>query len=290
LIADDTVEGSVDLIPYNPKTIYTWNKDKIHKHNWASVFYGEYKFKSSTWYDFLANYIVPQISHKITYNSPIKTIEYSGQKVVVTNTNNTTFEGDKVIVTVPTTILKNNSINFVPSLPSDKIDALENTYMPNGLKVFFEFSEQFYPDILLMGPLLGDESQERIFYNAAFKKNSNKNILGLFTVGNQASEYTNLASDQAIFDKIMEELNLMFDGKASLYYKNHVIQNWTAEPFIQGSYTHFDSEEAQTVEILKRPLENKVFFAGEAYSEDAGATVHGAGLSAYSVIKTILKG
>lgn len=290
LINDSSAQGSIDVISYNPNTIHGWKGNQYYQHGWATPFYSEHKFKNTTWYDFLEHYIHPSISHKITYNSPIQDINYTGSQVVLTNSSQQSFTADKVICTVPTPILQNNSITFTPTIPSERQNALDSVYTPDGLKVFIEFSERFYPDILLYGPLLGDSAQEKIYYDAAFKKESNKHILGLFCVGDQATEFVNLGSDQAIFNKVMSELDLIYDGKASQSYIKHVVQNWSTEPFILGSYTHHNSKnEEATLNLLNAPLDNKVYFAGEAYSYYAQATVHGAGLSAYDTVKTILQ-
>ena len=40
---------------------------------------------------------------------------------------------------------------------------------------------------------------------------------------------------------------------------------------------------------LTAPLDNKLFFSGEALSPDAGSTVPGAMTSAYSAVELILK-
>jgi monoamine oxidase len=289
LIDDDSVEGSVDLISYKLETLYNWNNGVMHHNNWATHFYGEYKFKNSTWYDFFAQYIVPSISSKIVYNSPVTEIDYSGAKVNVTTSNNTTFEGDKVLVTVPIAILKSNAISFVPSFPSNKVDAMNNINIPPGIKVFIEFAERFYPDITVMGPLLNGDSYDKLYYDAAFKKDSSKNILALFYVSDNANELTDLTNQQ-IIDTVIAELDEMFEGKASQHYMNHVIQNWSAEPYIQGSYSFFQGSYSSTIKTLLEPIDNKVHFAGEALIDGDSATVHGAGQSAKAVIKTILEG
>ena len=162
--------------------------------------------------------------------------------------------------------------------------------MPDGIKVFIEFSERFYPDLLYMGSLgelLNDSNGERIYYDAAFRKDSDKNILALFSVGEESTQYTSLESDEAIINKVLQELDEMFDGKASATYQQHIIQNWSKEPFIRGSYSHYDDYIA--MDTLSEPLDDKVYFAGEALSSESQATVHGAGETAYSVVKEILK-
>lgn len=289
LLNDPNSSAAIETIVYNPKTISIWKNGKLRNRNIANHFYSEYKFKNTTWFDFFDQYIVPNISDKIVYNSPITEIDYSSDKVILTNSNGDTFEGDKVLVTVPISILKNEYINFQPTLPSDKINALDNVEMPDGLKVFIEFSERFYPDILLSGGLISALNEDdKIFYDAAFEKDSEKNILGLFTIGSNAAKYVNLSSEQAIIDKIINELDEIFEGKASATYQKHIIQNWSKEPFIQGSYSHYDDYSA--VDILQTPIDNKVFFAGEALGGDSQSTVHGAGESSYFMIEKILKG
>jgi lysine-specific histone demethylase 1B len=46
----------------------------------------------------------------ISLNTPVKSINYQGETIVVTATNGSTFEADKVIVTVPLGVLQSNSI------------------------------------------------------------------------------------------------------------------------------------------------------------------------------------
>lgn len=291
LISDPSVDANIEIITYSPDTVYNWKNNKLKKQNWAGNFYTEYKFKHTTWYGFFEKYIVPTISDKIVYNSPVKEIDYSGNKVIVKDEKDNIFEADKVLVTVPLKILQGESIRFIPDLPAEKKAAINSVVMPDGLKVFIEFSEKFYPDILFTGTLLNEvQTQDKLFYDAAFRKNSSKHILGLFTVGEKASVYTDLDTEEEIIKAVLDELDLIFDGKASQTYRKHIIQNWSKEPYIQGSYTSvFNESESSTIAKLLAPLSNTIFFAGEALSSDNGATVPGAGESAYSVVAAILK-
>ncbi len=290
LLTDPTIKDNVDLITYSPESIYNWKNGKLKKQNWASNFYSEYKFKKTTWYGFFEKYMIPSINSNISYNSPVTEIDYSTNGVVV-KTQSKTFTGDRVLVTVPTKILQQNSISFIPSLPQQKIDAINSIEMPDGIKVFIEFSEKFYPDALMFGNLLtAFLSASKTFYDAAFRKNTSMNIMGVFAVSDGAKPYTSLNSDQEIIDKILDEIDEMFDGKGRKFYKKHVIQNWSKEPYIGGSYSYnFKNDQNSTVNTILTPVENKIYFSGEALSIDNQATVHGAALSSYSVIENLLK-
>ena len=91
---------------------------------------------------------------------------------------------------------------------------------------------------------------------------------------------------EALIEYVMEELDMIFDGQASQHYLQHVVQNWSKEPFIRGSYSHY--EEYAATEILTEPIEKKIYFAGEAYAPSDSSTVHGAGRSAYKAVERIL--
>ena len=292
LINDETVDGTIDLIPFNPETVKVWTGSGLSSYNIGKSFYGEYKFKRTTWYDFFATFIVPSIKDKIVYNSPVESIDYTGKKVKVKvkDKQGSTFEGDRILVTVPINILKSETITFKPALPKEKMDLIKNLDMSDGLKAFISFSERFYPDIILNGSIFGDDATERIYYNAAFKKDAKSHVMGLFTVGQSASAYTNLKTDKAIIAKILGELDQMFDNKASKFYLKHVVQNWSAEPFVQGSYSHHGDNEQEVIATLVKPLDNKVYFAGEALAPTDTSTVHGAGASGLAEARKILEG
>lgn len=290
LANNSIVNQEIELIKYSPNSVFIWKKKKLRKRNWVSNFYKEYKFKSTTWYGYFDKYIIPEIKDKIVYNSPVKEINYKGEKVIVKNEIGNVFPSDKVLVTVPIKVLQENIIEFTPKFSNEKINAINSVLMPDGIKVFIEFSEKFYPDMLFTGNLLNEiGSSEKLFYNAAFKKESERNILGFFCVGGKASSYTSLGSDEKIIEKLLEELDLMFAGKASKTFQKYLIQNWSKEPYVMGSYSiEFTNNRRDTINELNKSISDKVYFAGEALSFANGSTVHGAGESAYYAVKLIL--
>lgn len=290
LLNNPQLDASIDFVVYNPQTFGAAPNGNLVSRNFASNFYSEHKFKSTTWYGFFEQYMVPSFASKIVHNQPITEIDYTSNRVTLTSSDNTTYEADKVIVTTPIKVLQNEAITFVPALSSEKSNAINSIFMGDGLKVFIEFSEKFYPDLFFTGGLFSSlAGDDKIFYDAAFRKDSNSHVLGLFTINSPASTYTSLSSDQAIIDKILEELDELFDNQASKYYMQHIVQNWSNEPYIGGSYsTDFDNDQENTVNTIKEPIDNKIYFAGEALSIDNQATVHGACESGYEAVKRIL--
>ncbi|MEM7575673.1 MAG: NAD(P)/FAD-dependent oxidoreductase [Bacteroidota bacterium] len=278
----------IDIITYNPQTVSVWRDGELRNRNIARHFYSEFKFKNSTWFDFFDELMVPHFRENIIYESPVTRIDYAGDQVEVTTASGELYLADKVIITVPISILQADFIQFSPALPAAKRAAINEERMPDGLKVFIEFSEPFYPDILMKGNLLEEvNSSDFTYYNASFGKDSQRHVFALFTVGEKATPYTDLGTDTAIFERVMEELDEIFDGKASQYYVQHVVQNWSQEPFIRGSY----SQGWSSPETLAEQIDDRLYFAGEAMAPDGNtSTVHGAAESAFESVRAIMAG
>jgi len=289
LLNDDGVNANIDIVRYRPKEISVYHGGKLRRRNYFSNFYAEHKFKSTTWHSYFENYVVPPISDRLNLGKPVSSIDYSGNNVVVSTTDGTVFTGSKVLVTVPLTVLQDGDIAFTPALPASKTAALKNVEMPDGIKVFMEFSERFYPDLVMPYHLLdGPETGEVLYYDAAFGKDATRNVLALFTVGDPATQYASIASDAELMDYMLNELDEIFNGKARQTYVQHSIQNWSKEPYIRGSYSHYGDNRSATMNAIREPINSTVYFAGEAVEDANQSTVHGAGISAYNALRDLL--
>lgn len=144
--------------------------------------------------------------------------------------------------------------------------------------IFPNFDTNFKGKVIIIGA------------GAAFRKQSQENVLGLFAIKEKAAVYTRLKSEEEITTKFLTELDEIFDGKATKNYISHIIQNWSNEPYIQGAYSYsFEENQKSIVEIINKPIMDKIYFAGEALSIQNQATVHGACESAYSMVATMMK-
>lgn len=289
LIAD--AEPNFPTFQDNSDDYKVWSNGKLKTPKILNFFSGDsndFKFSNATWFDFFDQLVTASsLKENIIYDSPVNEIDYRSDKITVQTTSGKKYEGNKVLITVPVTVLQDNDINFTPALPAKQIAAINKEHMPGGLKVFMEFSEKFYPEVLFpTGLLKGAIGGNHMYYDECYGKNSSKNILGLFAVGEPSEKYTSLKTDDAIIKYILKELDEIFEGKASKYYVKHVIQNWNAEPFIRGSY----SEMKGNPEKMAAPVADKIYFAGEAMNTNGHTiAVHGASESAYIALEKMLK-
>lgn len=110
-------------------------------------------------------------------------------------------------------MLQQKTITFTPSLPTNKQEAINKVNVWDRSKAFIEFSEKFYPTVIEFG-VSPKRAGQKLYYDASYGQNSNRHVLGLFTVISATLPYRQL-SDSELIDFMLEELDEIFDGEAS---------------------------------------------------------------------------
>lgn len=257
----------------------SWNsKDE---ENWVS---GDEDFKfEKSYFDFLEEYIAQPILDKISLNTAVQSIDYSADKIIIKDGNNVAHSADKVIVTVPISILKLNEIDFIPKLPSEKTDAFAKFGMGPGMKVFLKFSTKFYEDVLYGGSTCG------AYVNDTLGKSTSDNILLAFIMGDQAANLHALGSDTAITNALLQELDLIYNGQATASFIASSVFDYTSKPYIKGAYGFSTIGMGNARAVAAQPVDQKLYFAGEAMNINGHhQTVHGAVESGHKAVIDIL--
>lgn len=272
-IAGDQGASASDLSAY-------WNnKDE---ENWAS---GDEDFKfSETYFDVIDKHIAKEVESSIIYNSQITSIDFSTDKIQLRDSNDQWYTSDKVIITVPISILQQNEIAFNPNLPDEKTAAFSRFGFGPGMKVFMKFHTKFYEDVLYGGSICG------AYVDDTIGKTTNDHILLAFVMGEQASHLKALGSDEAITHALLQELDLIYNSEASSNFIASSVHDYTSKPFIRGAYGYSTIGMGNAREIAAKPVSNKLFFAGEAMNVNGHhQTVHGAIESGYKAVMDLLE-
>ncbi len=259
-------------------SVYGNNKDE---ENWSA---GDDDFKfEETFFDLIDKEIASQVKDQILINTIITKIDYSQSEIKLTDSNNNTFNANKVIITVPISILKSGDIQFIPALPIEKTTAFSKIGMDAGMKVFLKFSNKFFDQNIIGGSVCAAYADDRI------GKAQNDNILLAFIMGNQAEYLTSLGSDVAITAALLQELDLMYNGQATASFIASHVENWTTNPFVKGAYSYSTVGMGDARKTASQALSEKLYFAGEAMNTNGHhQTVHGAVETGYREVMNIL--
>jgi lysine-specific histone demethylase 1B len=249
--------------------------------NWSS---GDDDFKfEETYFDLIDTQIASQVKNKISLNTIVTKIDYSQSTIQITDSNNNTYNADKVIITVPIPILKSADIQFIPMLPNEKTSAFAKIGMDAGMKVFLKFSHKFFDQNIIGGPICAAYADDSI------GKAQKDNVLLCFIMGVQAEYLTSLGSDTAITAALLQELDTMYNGQATASFIASHVNNWTINPFVKGAYSYSTIGMGDARKVATKPINKKLYFAGEAMNTNGHhQTVHGAIETGYREVLNIL--
>ncbi len=244
-----------------------------------------YRLKQSIWSLFEKK--CPNALSKILFNQEVVQVNYSSSGVSVETAGGAVYNADRVLITVPLTILRANRIAFEPALPAEKQNAINNIKMDGGSKYFMRFSGPFWPDdtaSIIGGQVIPE-------YWVIPEKDVNEAPgLTAFVTG-PLQEQLRVLPEIEQRNLILAELAAMFPSENVVSaLTSFYVKDWSAEPFIGGAYSYPSLLSAGQREPLAAPVSDRVFFAGEATNFNGHqGTVHGAMESGYRAVLEILK-
>ncbi|WP_210497000.1 flavin monoamine oxidase family protein [Microvirga antarctica] len=206
---------------------------------------------------------------RISLGNPVRLIDHSGKRLRL-ETDKGTLTADAVIVTLPTSLLARQEIRFLPDLP-DKTAAAEG--LPLGLadKLFLSLSshEEFPADSRAFG------STDRTATAAYHVRPFGRPQIEAYFAGALAAELE-IAGKDAFFDFAVAELVGLFGSDFARRVKPIHLHPWRTDPYARGSYSHALPGHADSRAVLAAPVDDRLFFAGEACSLRDFSTAHGA--------------
>lgn len=222
----------------------------------------------------------------IKLNQKVLAVDYSDSRVKIT-TSTSEFFADRVLVTVPLGVLKNEVIEFIPKLPKPKINAINSLGMGTLNKAYLQFPYVFWEQNV---HFINYTSNDIKGYWAEWLNLSaytGEPILLGFNAGEFGSQLEKL-SDQEITEQAMGVLRKIY-GEDIPTPTDVLITRWGEDSFSFGAYSYLKIGALPTMrETLAQPINGRLFFAGEATSRNYPATVHGAYLSGLREAKRII--
>ena len=242
-------------------------------YNEGEEFGGEERI-SVNGYDTIPSYLA--IGLNVQLNQKVTKIDYSNTKILVSH-NGTVTEADYVLVTVPLGVLKANKIDFVPSLPNTKQNAIQKVGVNCVNKFLLTWETAFWDDEQYICYTPDIKDKFNYFVNVK-KYQSTVNALMTFAYADKARQTENM-TDQQIIEEIMTHLRDIY-GNNIPYPKNILRTKWQTNEYSYGSYSYTAvGTEMRHFDDLAEEIDDKIFFAGEHTEIDYFSTAHGAYLS-----------
>lgn len=237
----------------------------------------------------------------IQLSAAVKEVKWHRGHAEVIDIENNVFVAQKVVITVPLGVWTSDdntkgAISYSPALPL-KTEAAKQMGFGAVIKILFEFEDVFWEDKALAKQTKINLSNLQMVLTdlpiptwwTQFPKQSP--LLTGWLSGPKAKELTD-ETDEDIMLQALDSLGYIFKIE-SIVLKNKLkwwkIFNWTNEPFTCGSYSYSAIDTIVARKKLMEPVENTLFFAGEAlYEGPETGTVEAALISGINVSKRIL--
>jgi monoamine oxidase len=247
-------------------------------------------------YDRVTAWLARPVFDAIELNTVVTRVQWTRGNVEVTcrdaDNGTRTITGKTVIVTLPVGVLKASasepgSMTFAPEIPV-LLDALQGLAMGPVLRTVFAFSERFWEKGLRNAPKRGGRGLTEL----SFLHSPGGTVPVWWTQfpvrapmmvgwvgGPPAAELCAMPDadvERVALRDLAAHLGTTYERLAGLV-RGSWLHNWEQDPFSRGAYSYAMVGGSGAARKLARPVEQTIFFAGEATdTEGHSGTVEGA--------------
>jgi monoamine oxidase len=204
---------------------------------------------------------------------------------VLVETPNGTISARTAIVTVSTNVITSGRIKFTPELPKRQIDAFAKLSLGSYDHIALE----------LAGNPLGFESDDLVFeksidaHTAAVLANVSGTQLCLIEVAGAFGRDLAAHGEAAMVNFAADWLAGLYGADLKKAIKRSHATRWNNEPWALGAFSAAAPGGQGARRILMEPVQNAVWFAGEAVHETMWGTVGGAWESGERAADAVLR-
>ncbi|HWB61002.1 MAG TPA: NAD(P)/FAD-dependent oxidoreductase [Chthoniobacteraceae bacterium] len=245
---------------------------------------GEKQFRIPEGYDSLLGELIARLPseslHLETVVAEIRWRRGGVEVAAATPTGPRAYTANAVIATLPLGVLKaragsRGAVSFVPALP-EKEEALRHLHMGKVVKVILRFKERFWER---HGHFAFAMALDAPFQTWWTQEPAVSDFLTGWAGGPAADRLAGLTRE-TLLERALESLALVFgEAKEKLrgLMEDFFFHDWNEDPFSRGAYSYQGIGGLEAARVLGSPVEDTLFFAGEATDfEGASGTVHAA--------------
>jgi monoamine oxidase len=226
---------------------------------------------------------------EVLFNKEVKAIEVGAEGVSIRCADGAVLMASQALVTVPLPILQR--IAFTPALPR-KLEAAKQIGFGTVIKILLRFETRWW--LHALGKDL--ERMSFMFSREAIPTwwtqypEPHATLTGW--LGGPKAQALSSHSEAEILERALQSLFNIFkfgvdELRGELLVSRVII--WSADPFARGAYSYATPQSEAAIEELLKPVDAKLFFAGEGvYQGDATGTVEAALSSGQAAAERIL--
>ncbi|RYD59102.1 MAG: FAD-dependent oxidoreductase [Sphingobacteriales bacterium] len=227
---------------------------------------------------------------EINLSKIVTNIDWSAGSVTVKVADGSIYTAKQVLITVSLGILQADDIQFQPAIPQ-YMEMFGKIGFGAVVKVLLEFEHAFWQDTDAgtdIGFLFADTPIPTWWTQAP----GNSNLITGWLAGPKADAKKN-STDEELLSEALTSLEIIFKkdiAELRRPLKAWHITNKAADPFSKGAYSYATAGNIAVRNELTKPIEDTIFFAGEAlYEGPCNGTVEAALISSVNAVSDILK-
>lgn len=221
----------------------------------------------------------------VVLGAHVTEIEYSSQGVTVRCAGGSCHAADKIIVTVPLPLI--SDIEFTPPIP-DKLKEIRHIGWGPVIKILLRFKSKWWR---------GERQHnfERMFFLFSSETiptwwtqypETHTTLTG-WLGGPKALALSGKTDDELVRISLQSLSNIFkmsMEALSTELVKTSVF-NWEKDPYAQGAYSYLTPETESALNVLGEPVDDVLYFAGEAFGGEASSTVEGALASGVDTVR-----
>jgi monoamine oxidase len=217
--------------------------------------------------------------------TPVTRIEWWSRSSVKVETAAGQFQARAAIVTVSTNVLAAGKINFQPDLPKRHIEAANRLELGSYDHVALELPEN--PLGVRADELVFEKSDSK--QTAAILANVSGSTLCTIDVAGSFGRDLSAKGEAAMYEFAVSWLGELYGSDMKKIVRRRHATRWNHEPWALGAASAAVPGAQSARKVMMEPLNNRIFFAGEAAHETMWGTIGGAWESGERVADAVIR-
>ncbi|XP_060706223.1 lysine-specific histone demethylase 2 isoform X3 [Hemiscyllium ocellatum] len=220
----------------------------------------------------------------IRLNTPVQTINYSGDDIRIGTANGMLWTTQKVLITVPLALLQKNTIQFYPALSERKLKAINSLGQGVIEKIALQFPYKFWQKKIQGADFFGHippSPNKRGLFGVFYDMDpQGEHCVLMSVISGDAVAVVRDMQEQQVAELCMSVLRELFKEEEVPDPVRYFVTHWSKDPWAQMAYSFIKAGgSGEAYDIIAEDIQGKVFFAGEATNRHFPQTVTGAYLS-----------